>query len=759
MTEFDLVETNLERVRTPLQFTHQYKTGKTGHSVLECWFGPELWSDRLRPEEIPGWQPLSEGKPGKLKWAGNQVSYDGQVFLQLVDDATVSAVAVSDLKGLLTRKGDRLPDSQSKVVRSRWSLGENTHLYGLGQRSGPLERTGLTASNWTTDSPVGHNRTTDPLYQAHPLLWGVTGKTWWALLLCHTSYSHFDLAQSELGILECLTVGPSVCFQFHAAGTPRELLASLRQTLCDPATPPLWSLGFHQSRWGYKSASEIDILIRTFREKALPLDVVHLDIDHMDDYRSFTFDPEHFPEPKERFLKWREDGVRAVTIIDPGLKFDTSSDYHPALDGLQKDHFIRSTSGAPQVGYCWPDEALFPDFSRQATRDWWAELCQFYLDHGISGLWIDMNEPAIFDKPFWTGGAEQNPMPLDTPWGEKDKRLDHLRLRNVYGSFMSAATRNAWTQRETRPWVLTRSGFTGVGSQAWSWMGDNTSWWEHLALSLPQLASMGLSNSSFVGVDIGGFFGNCDGELYGAWMEASVVYPFMRAHSAMGTSEQHPWSFGPEIERVAKKALDLRYRLLPYLYSAGLLHCRGGDPLLRPMFFDYPEDRRFRFLEDQVMLGPSLMACPFLKRGEEQRLIYLPDGEWFDFHTGEKVEARDGVLVAKRSPGLVPLFVKSGHTIACFEKGLQSTHKAQSAALEFHYFPGEGECSTLWLWDRGEGGDDGIELELCDRLGGLQMEARQWESGYSSQTAKVVTHLSGGSRISETTTLGQLVNL
>jgi alpha-glucosidase len=723
MTEFDLVKKSHPTDSHQLGVKTRHLTGEFSISVLEVWVGPEDWSDRPSPHEIPGWQELSEGgRPRfELSQAQGRLTWDGHTLLKSEEAPTRQTVKLENLRGMVLRQGDQLPEGNDGAVVLRWRLPKKTQLFGLGQRSGPLERTGLTASNWTTDSPVGHGRTTDPLYQAHPLLWGVTGDCWWALLFCHTGYSTFDLGQSEPEVLTCLTLGDSVCFQVHAATNPGEVLRSLRQTLQTPAAPPLWSFGFHQSRWGYKSSDEVDQLIKTFREKRLPLDVVHLDIDHMDGYRSFTFDPQRFPEPKRQFSEWHKIGVRVVTIIDPGLKFDTSGHYQPVTESLQGDHVIKSESGAPFVGYCWPDEALFPDFCRKRTREWWSRKCQFYLDCGVSGLWVDMNEPAIFDRPFWSGRAEQCPMPLATPWGENEKRLDHLKLRNLYGSSMSQATRDAWKERNARPWVLTRSGFTGVGCMAWSWMGDNTSWWEHLALSFPQLASMGLVNSGFVGVDIGGFFGNCDGELYAAWMEASVVYPFMRAHSALGTIEQHPWSFGPEVEEVARRALDLRYRLLPYLYTTGIGHIRGEAPPLRPMFFDFPQDQRFRFTQDQVMFGPHLMACPFLNRGQNERMVQFPEGDWFDFHTGRRVPKSQSTIIA-RKPGLIPLFAKAGTVIPTLGKKVQSTREAESAPWVLRHFPADDRQDSELYWDAGDGWDfqRGAQVHLS-----LRNQARQ----------------------------------
>lgn len=696
MSEFDLIEQRGLQGHTSLSVTARHLNGHASIPVFELCVAAEN-SDFPKQPYLPGWQELEVARANIFEWDGRSLTWQSKDILQSHRAPTLCSVTLADLPGLQARTSDKLPSGHDKAIRWTWELPEGVNLYGLGQRSGPMERRGLTASNWTTDSPTGHGRTTDPLYQAHPLLWGVTDDCWWAWLYQHPGYSRFDLGQSELQKLESLTLGDTLTLQVHAASSPEQLLKSLRQTLGAPSPPPLWSLGFHQSRWGYKSADEVSTLIDTFRDKELALDVVHLDIDYMDDYRSFTFHPERFPEPKKQFEEWSQKEVKVVTIIDPGLKFDTSGDYEALSGGLEGEHFIKSNSGAPQVGYCWPDEALFPDFCQENTRDWWAELSQFYFERGVSGLWIDMNEPAIFDSPFWTGKATQHPMPLDTPWGDSI----HLKQRNLYGSLMAQATHSAWKDENKRPWVLTRSGFTGVSHHAWSWMGDNTSWWEHLALSLPQLSSMALVNSAFVGVDIGGFFGHCPGDLYSAWIEASVIYPFMRAHSAMGTSEQHPWSFGPEVEAVAQKALQLRYRLLPYIYSASVHHCQGDLPPLRPVFFDYPDDKRFRYTEDQVMFGPHMMACPFLHRGKTQRMVQLPEGKWYDFHTGVPVLGQS--LIIDRNPGLVPLFVKAGAVIPWLAKNVQSSAEALKSPWELKYFPGEEELVSKVYWDSGDG--------------------------------------------------------
>ena len=726
MSEFELVREKADSLGTPVHLQARELVGHLNHSFLEL----DLGKAESQPiSSIPGIH-RSEKLAAENRFGiaenhlGWRLSFQGRDLPDSIGPPRLAPANLKVLPKLLARSGDVLPGTHRHQILWDWRLPASVRVYGLGQRSSSLERRGTSPINWATDEPSGHTRSTDPLYQAHPLLWAKSEGVWWAVLFLHTSYSRFDLAQTTAEVMTWQTLGPTLRLQVHAGFTPAQVLASLKQVLELPSAPPRWALGFHQSRWGYKTRAEVDQLLDEFRSRQLPLDVVHLDIDHMQGYRSFTFDPLRFPEPREMIQNWRERGVRTVCIVDPGLKCEDNLGYGALHSGLQGKHFLSDESGVPVQGFCWPDEAVFPDYSRASCREWWAEQAQFYLNAGVSGLWIDMNEPAVFDKPFWTGGAKQRPLPLNTPCGEDKERKPFVESKNVYGSYMAEATELAWTERDERPWVLTRSGFTGVGHHAWSWMGDNSSWWEHLAMSIPQLASMGLVGSPFCGVDVGGFFGHCTAELYEAWIEAAVLYPFMRSHSAMETREQHPWSFGDRTEAIAKKALNLRYRLLPYLYSAAMEQARdpSAPPLLRPMFFDYHDDPRFDFCEDQVMLGPHLMACPFLERGKTERAVILPRGFWTDFHTGQlHLSVGDGSLetigpaqvsskavIIQRDPGHLPLFIRGGGIIPTLDpqQSLQDTRELHKRPLIFHIAPGystqnprEEPSSNLYLDD------------------------------------------------------------
>ncbi len=286
------------------------------------------------------------------------------------------------------------------------------------------------------------------------------------------------------------------------------------------------------------------------RTRRIPCDVIHLDIDYMNGYRVFTWSPKRFPNPAQLVGDLAKDGFKTVTIIDPGVKYEPEADYHVFDSGIANDYFVRKADGQLFHGYVWPEKSVFPDFMRPDVRQWWGDLHQSLTNIGVAGIWNDMNEPTINDRPFSEPG-EKIYFPLDTPQGSEDIAT-HAEVHNLYGLNMAKASYEGLEKHRPnqRSFVLTRSGYAGV--QRWSsvWMGDNQSLWEHLEMSLPMLCNMGLSGVAFVGCDVGGFAGNATAELFARWIQVGMLYPFMRGHSAMTTAQHEPWVFGLRTENI-----------------------------------------------------------------------------------------------------------------------------------------------------------------------------------------------------------------
>ena len=555
---------------------------------------------------------------------------DGHTFAQ--DAAPVGwAAARIDASTMRVREGDTLPEGPASAeVQLFKCLRDDESYYGFGQRTGMLERRGRLFTNWAFDPDWGHGRHQSNLYQAHPAFVTVRTGLAWGMFLDVSYYSQFDVGYTDPDTLRVTAHGGEMSYYIFCGPTPKDVVQALTLLTGRPFMPPLWALGYHQSRWGYRSEAQMRELAREFRARKIPLDVLHFDIDYMDGYRDFTWHPERFPNPKELLSDLKKDGIRAVTILDPGVKNDLNNGYAAADDGVAEDVFIKNPDGSRFSGYCWPDDALFPDYTREAVRAWWGEQLQkSHTENDVAGVWVDMNEPSIFDRPFSEGVSEQAPMPLGNPQGGEGEQTVHAEVHNLYGHLMSRATYEGlrMNRPDARPWVLTRSAFVGTQRYAASWMGDNSSWWEHLEMSVTQLASMSLLGVTWSGVDIGGFFENANPELYARWIELGTFYPFMRTHTCAGTRAQELWSFGPEVEGISRNAAEWRYRLLPYLYTLAFEAHEHGTPIFRPLVFDFPDDETARHIGDQALVGSSLLVAPVTRPGVRQRAVYLPGGD------------------------------------------------------------------------------------------------------------------------------------
>jgi alpha-glucosidase len=455
--------------------------------------------------------------------------------------------------------------------------------------------------------------------------------------------------------------------------------------------PPVWALGFQQSRYSYIPDERVRQVARTMREKEIPCDAVYLDIDYMDGHRVFTWDPVRFPDPARLAADLEELGMRIVTIVDPGVKLDP--EYHVYRSGLDGDHFCRRATGEIYEGAVWAGRSAFPDFTREQTRAWWAELHEALLGRGVAGIWNDMNEPADFSGEFYF-------RPDFTPPADVTVRPDGLGMRaleryhNVYGHSMCRATAAAFERFAPgqRPFVLTRAAYAGTQRYAAVWTGDNHSWWEHLAMMIPMTLNMGISGLAFAGADVGGFQADAAPELYARWIQAASLMPFFRAHSASDTGPHEPWSFGSQVEQIARYYVELRYSLLPYIYGLFLEAARHGTPVVRPLFWHDPEDERAANLNDEFLLGRELLAAPVLAPDVRARAVYLPAGEWYDFWTGARIEGPVDI-VAEAPLERMPLYVRAPAVLPRAQPA-RNAEQTLAGEIALHLYAGSGAAGA-----------------------------------------------------------------
>ncbi len=508
------------------------------------------------------------------------------------------------------------------------SIGPGTSLYGTGECAGPLLRNGFVTEAWNHDA-FGYGLDAKNLYTSHPWVLAVRADgSAYGILADTTEKCEIDLRDGITFRAE----GPEFSVIVIDRESPQAVMKGLGELTGTIAMPPKWAVGYHQCRYSYNPDSRVKEVAMEFRNRRLPADVIWMDIDYMNGYRVFTFDDEQFPDPAG-LNEWLDTiGFSNVWMIDPGVKREEG--YFVYDSGEELDVWTKNAKGETFTGEVWPGVCVFPDYFNKDVRSWWSGLYEDFMALGIDGVWNDMNEPAVFN-------VKSKTMPEDNIH-HADEQLGgtgtHARYHNVYGMQMIRATREGVlaTNPTKRPFVLSRANFIGGQRYGATWTGDNSANWEHLEMSIPMTLNLSLSGQPFAGPDIGGFAYNGDGELFARWMGFGTLMPFSRGHTAKGNIDKEPWSFTPEIEATCRRALERRYRLMPYIYTLFHESSVSGMPIAMPTFFADPADPALRSEDDSFLLGPDLLvsvgATP-----ESDRMPVLPmavDGvEWakFDF--------------------------------------------------------------------------------------------------------------------------------
>ena len=426
-----------------------------------------------------------------------------------------------------------------------------------------------------------------------------------------------------------------------------------------------------------------------FRKRKIPADVIYLDIDYQQDNRPFTVNRERFPTIEKMIKNLDDEGFKLVTITD--LHIAHLPGYRPYDEGTKKGYFIKNPDGSEYVGPVWPGDSVFPDFTRNEVRAWWGTLYTDFVKMGIRGFWNDMNEPSVF--------VPSKTAPLDTVHNVDGRITDHREIHNVFGMENVRATYEGMLRLtpNVRPFVLTRAAYAGTQRYAATWTGDNTASWNHMRLSIPQMANLGVSGYSFIGADIGGFNGSPTPELLTRWMELGAFNPIYRNHANKGTRFREPWVDGPEHEAIRKRYIETRYRLLPYIYTSMEESSRTGVPLMRPMFVEFPEEEALATNGEEFMFGNSLLVAPKVWPFVDPYNVTLPEGEWYDYWTGNRLAGGKTISV---DPPLdtLPVYVRAG-TILTQQPSIQYVGEDPQGPLELRVYPGPQCAGDLYMDD------------------------------------------------------------
>jgi len=675
-------------------------------------------------------------------------------------------LTISDLEGNVLQEDPAgwPTEFHGDTFRVYKKMPADEHYFGLGDKVGPLDRRGQAFRLWNTDS-FRFQEYTDPIYKSIPFFLTMRGGRSVGVLVDNTWPSSFDFGRVEQDVYSFGAQGGPVDYYVFYGPDPKRVLGTYAWLTGRAPLPPLWALGFQQSRYSYDNENWVREIAARLRSDQIPSDVIYLDIDFQNKNRPFTVSSERFPHFDQLLADLKRQNFKLVTITDLHIASAPNASYAPYDSGIAGDHFVKNPDGSTYVGPVWPGPSVFPDFTRHQTRDWWGTLYKDFVAKGVSGFWNDMNEPSVFTTSLTMPDTVQHR--IDEP-GFQPRTANHLEIHNVFGMENSRATYEGLLKLnpDVRPFVLTRASFAGGQKYAATWTGDNTSSWDHLRLTIPMLLNLGLSGFGVSGADVGGFIGTPGAELLTRWTELATFQPIDRNHTNKGSGNKEVWVHGPEQEAIRRRYIEERYRLLPYLYTAVEELTRTGVPVNRPLFLEFPDatpDKHPLDLDsgNEFMFGRDILVAPplFFEQPDSYELK-LPPGVWYNYWTGEQIlnpvdEPRKPIVIEPKLDTL-PVFVREGAIIP-MQPLTQSTEETPRGPLTLRVYPGK-ECygslyaddGKTFAYQRGEflrldfsckTTPDGLRLHVSERQGKfvpwwqeLRVEVYGWDANAATMS-------------------------
>jgi alpha-glucosidase len=592
---------------------------------------------------------------------------------------------------------DRLINEDEKGLGVSWQgtrvtdykkLQPGERFIGLGEKTSNIDRAGSAYTNWNSDV-YGYSVAQDPLYSSIPFYIGIHDSLSYGIFFDNSYRTDFNFGASNNRFSSFGAEGGEMNYYFIYDPFVAGIIRSYTSLTGRMNLPPLWSLGYQQNRYSYYPDAEVLRIAKTLREKQIPADGITLDIHYMDHYKLFTWDQQRFPHPRSMMDQLWEMGFKTTVIVDPGIKVEKG--YEAYESGLAGDVFLKYPDGENYTGQVWPGWCNFPDFTGEKGRAWWRKEIRNYTDAGVAGIWNDMNEISTWGQK----------MPDNVLFNFDGHPTTHLQGHNIFGLEMARSSyEGARAALQKRPFVLSRAGYAGLQRYAAIWTGDNRAEDDHMLAGVRLLTSLGLSGVSFAGMDIGGFTGNPSAGLFTRWIQLGAFIPYYRNHTANNSKAAEPWAFGEDVLSIARKYIDLRYTLLPYLYAQFREASLDGMPVMRSLAIGYTQDPHIydTSFQNEFLCGASLLVIP-----EESGLafakIYLPSGDWYDAYTGQRSPGGQEKLI-ELSQDRLPVYVKAGSIIPR-QSVIQNTTQAPSDTLDLHCYAGPDPASFSYYEDDG----------------------------------------------------------
>jgi alpha-glucosidase len=709
----------------PLRNGIEVRSGQAVMQVLAL--RDDMVRIRIAPDgklpEDASWAVLASARRERVDVTGDNgpeaVGFRTRLLRVRVERKTLR-LSITDLKGnLLQEDASGWPvEFHDKAFRIYKHMPADEHYFGLGDKVGPLDRRNQSFTLWNTDS-YNFQESTDPLYKSIPFFLTMRAGRALGVLLDNTWCSSFDFGKQTEDVYSFGAEAGPIDYYLLYGPDAKRVLNNYAWLTGPVPLPPLWTLGYQQSRYSYETESQLREVASRLRADKIPADALYLDIDYQSDNRPFVVDSQKFPHFTQMLADLKNKNFHVVGITDLHIAAASGTGYVPYDSGVAGDRFVKNPDGSNFVGRVWPGPSVFPDFTQQSTRKWWGGLYQPLVSDGLSGFWNDMNEPSVFDTPNKTM-PDNVQHRIDEP-GFQSRVAGHREIHNVYGMENSRATYEGLLRitPDRRPFVLTRATYAGGQRYAATWTGDNSSTWNHLRLTTPMLLNLGLSGFGLCGADVGGFIGTPTADLLTKWIEVGAFQPIDRNHAEKGTGHKEPWVHGPEQESIRRRYIEERYRLMPYLYTTAEEMSRTGWPMVRPLFLEFPNataDGHPLDLDagNEFLLGPSLLVAPspYPERPDDYRVL-LPPVHWYDYWTGQRIEkppvvadksalplASDALDPVPEHPTLetLPVFVRGG-SILPVQPLTQSTSEIPEGPLTLRVYPGDNCRGSLYQDD------------------------------------------------------------
>ena len=670
-----------------------FTTDQNAHIQLSV-YSPSIV--RVRMDLQPLAEDFSYAVISQPKQTSANITQSNSEVTVTTDSLTARITKAPFSVAFYTRDG-RIINQDEQGLTTSW-IGEEVTTYkhmqegerfiGLGEKTGPLDRTGAAYTNWNTDA-YGYAANQDPIYSTIPFYIGIHSGLNYGIFLDNTYQSDFNFGASNNRFSSFGAQGGQMDYYFIYHTKVADIITSYTNLTGKMSMPPLWSLGYQQNRYSYYPETEVLRIAQTLREKKIPADGITLDIHYMDAYKLFTWNKERFPNPAQMNKKLEDMGFKTTVIVDPGIKVEEG--YEAYESGKKNDVFLKYTDGQYYTGQVWPGWTHFPDFTSEKGRAWWRSQVKRFADEGVDGIWNDMNEIATWG----------NKMPDNVLFDYDGHLTTSKQGHNVYGLEMARTSyEGTRATMNKRPFILTRAGYAGLQRYTAIWTGDNRSEDEHMLAGVRLLTSLGLSGVPFSGMDIGGFTGNPSVGLYARWIQLGAFIPYFRNHTGVNSKSSEPWAYGEEVTEIARNFINLRYKLMPYLYSTFYEATQNGLPVARSLAIDYTQDPKIYDVQyqNQYLFGEAFMVAPFVSTVSFGK-VYFPQGKWYNLYNGE-VEQGNQEKTISLAYNKMPIYVKES-SIVPMQSLVQTTAEKPTDTLTVHVYQGAVNNAYVYYEDDG----------------------------------------------------------